>query len=379
MNGPGSITTVISDFGGVLTTPLVQSFAAVQDHTGVPFEELAKAMARIEQEDGAHPLYELEKGNLTEVDFLQKLGDALEPALGHRPELHRFREIYFDALHPNEPMIELMREAKSSGRRMGMLTNNVREWESLWRAMLPVDEIFEVVVDSGFVGMRKPDREIYELTLERLEGVPAEECLFIDDVDVNCAAARKLGMSTVHYRNNDQAIPEIREALVAGCLVVGAVAIPHVELHRLPAELYHAGWREPLQHQVQGALLGDPLLEGLLAPEAGGELEGLAAVVPERVERPHQEVAIGDGLPHLHRAVPGCQHRDVVLVELRDRFGVVLLELLVRDFVDPGTDSLSEQLAAGLTAYRIGDRPDGVGWVYEAKCHLGASVSTLEV
>ena len=213
MNGPGSITTVISDFGGVLTTPLVQSFAAVQDHTGVPFEELAKAMARIEQEDGAHPLYELEKGNLTEVDFLQKLGDALEPALGHRPELHRFREIYFDALHPNEPMIELMREAKSSGRRMGMLTNNVREWESLWRAMLPVDEIFEVIVDSGFVGMRKPDREIYELTLERLEGVPAEECLFIDDVDVNCAAARKLGMSTVHYRNNDQAIPEIREAL----------------------------------------------------------------------------------------------------------------------------------------------------------------------
>jgi len=209
----GSITTVISDFGGVLTSPLVQSFAAVQDDTGVPFEELAKAMARIEQEDGAHPLYELEKGNLTEVDFLRKLGDALEPALGHRPELHRFREIYFDALHPNEPMIALMREAKSSGRRMGMLTNNVREWESLWRAKLPVDEIFEVVVDSGFVGMRKPDREIYELTLERLEGVQAEECLFIDDVDVNCAAARKLGMSTVHYRSNDQAIPEIREAL----------------------------------------------------------------------------------------------------------------------------------------------------------------------
>jgi len=213
MNGPGSITTVISDFGGVLTSPLVQSFAAVQDHTGVHFEELAKAMARIEQEDGSHPLYELEKGNLTEVDFLRKLGDALEPALGHRPELHRFREIYFDALHPNEPMIALMREAKSSGRRMGMLTNNVREWESLWRAKLPVDEIFEVVVDSGFVGMRKPDREIYQLTLERLEGVRAEECLFIDDVDVNCAAARKLGMSTVHYRSNDQAIPEIREAL----------------------------------------------------------------------------------------------------------------------------------------------------------------------
>jgi epoxide hydrolase-like predicted phosphatase len=212
MSEAGRITTVISDFGGVLTTPLVQSFAAVQDETGIAFEELAQAMARIDSEDGAHPLYELEKGNLTEADFLQKLGDSLEPVLGHRPELHRFSEIYFDALHPNEPMIELMREAKEGGHRMGMLTNNVREWEPLWRSMLPVDEIFEVVVDSGFVGCRKPDREIYEITLERL-GVTSEECLFIDDIDVNCDAARELGMSAVHYQHNDQAIPEIRNAL----------------------------------------------------------------------------------------------------------------------------------------------------------------------
>ena len=207
------ITTVISDFGGVLTTPLVQSFAAVQDHTGIPFEELAKAMSRIEEEDGKHPLYELEMGKLTEVEFLSKLGDALEPELGHRPELHRFREIYFEALHPNPPMIDLMREAKASRRRMALLTNNVREWEPLWRSMLPVDEIFEVVVDSGFVGCRKPDREIYDLTLERLDGVQAEECLFIDDIDVNCTAARELGMSAVHYQHNDQAIPEIRGVL----------------------------------------------------------------------------------------------------------------------------------------------------------------------
>jgi putative hydrolase of the HAD superfamily len=207
------ITTVISDFGGVLTSPLIQSFAAVQDETGVPFEELVNAMTRIGEEDGRHPLFELETGKLTEADFLRKLGDALEPVLGHRPELHRFREIYFDALHPNEPMIDLMREAKNCGHRMGMLTNNVREWEPLWRTMLPVDEIFEVVVDSGFVGLRKPDREIYDLTLERLGGPKPEECLFIDDTDVNCDAARDLGMSAVHYRDNDQAIPEIRGVL----------------------------------------------------------------------------------------------------------------------------------------------------------------------
>ena len=213
MSDPSRITTVISDFGGVLTTPLIQSFAAVQDQTGVPFEELAKGMARIQEEDGNHPLFELEKGRLTEADFLRKLGDTLEPVLGHRPELHRFREIYFDALHPNEPMIDLMREAKAGGYRMGLLTNNVREWEPLWRTMIPVDEIFEVVVDSGFVGMRKPDREIYDLTLERLGGPVPAECLFIDDTDVNCDAARELGMSAVQYRDNDQAIAEIRAAL----------------------------------------------------------------------------------------------------------------------------------------------------------------------
>jgi putative hydrolase of the HAD superfamily len=213
MRETGRITTVISDFGGVLTTPLIQSFAAVQDETGVPFEELVNAMTRIAEDEGRHPLFELETGKLSEADFLRKLGDVLEPVLGHTPELHRFREIYFDALHPNEPMIDLMRKAKDRGFRMGMLTNNVREWEPLWRTMLPVDEIFEVVVDSGFVGMRKPDREIYDLTLERLGGPSPEECLFIDDTDVNCDAARELGMAAVHYRDNDQAIAEIRSAL----------------------------------------------------------------------------------------------------------------------------------------------------------------------
>jgi putative hydrolase of the HAD superfamily len=213
MSEPDRITTVISDFGGVLTSPLVQSFAAVQDETGIPFEELVKAMARVQEVEGRHPLFELETGRITEADFLGKIGDALEPALGHKPELHRFREIYFDALHPNEPMIDVMRKAKEGGHRMGLLTNNVREWEPLWRSMLPVDEIFEVVVDSGFVGCRKPDREIYDLTLERLGGIAPGECLFIDDTDVNCDAARALGMSAVHYRDNDQAIGEIREAL----------------------------------------------------------------------------------------------------------------------------------------------------------------------
>ena len=203
---------VISDFGGVLTTPLIQSFVAFQDQTGIAMETLGSAMQRIAERDGSHPLFELEKGELTEASFLERIADELEPELGHRPEMHRFSEIYFDALEPNPPMIELMRELKGRGLRMALLTNNVREWEPLWRSMIPIDALFEVVVDSAFVGCRKPDPKIYQITLERI-GLAGNDCLFVDDVEVNCDAARELGMTAVHFQVNEQAIEEIRAAL----------------------------------------------------------------------------------------------------------------------------------------------------------------------
>jgi putative hydrolase of the HAD superfamily len=198
----------------VLTTPLLNSFMAFQDQTGISGEVLGRAMARIAERDGAHPLFELEMGKLTESEFLARLSDELTSELGHRPEMHRFKEIYFDALDPNDPMIELMRGLRDRGFRMALLTNNVREWEPLWRSMLPVDEIFELVVDSAFVGMRKPDPGIYRLCVERLgDGIAPAECLFVDDVEVNVAAARDLGMAAVHFRDNAQAIAEVEEAL----------------------------------------------------------------------------------------------------------------------------------------------------------------------
>jgi putative hydrolase of the HAD superfamily len=171
-------------------------------------------MQRIAERNGEHPLFELERGRMSEADFLADLSRELEPELGRRPQLHRFSEIYFDALEVNEPMIGVMRDARDRGYRTALLTNNIREWEPLWRAMLPVDEIFDVIVDSAFVGMRKPEPEIYELTVERLDdGIEVAECLFVDDVEVNVHAAEALGMQTVHFQSNDQAIPEIRAAL----------------------------------------------------------------------------------------------------------------------------------------------------------------------
>lgn len=206
------IKAIVSDFGGVLTTPLIESFMAFQDQTGITTEVLGKAMQAATEANSENPLFEMERGEITEDAFLALLTEQLEPLLGHPPEMHRFREIYFEALDSNPPMIDLMRELKGEGYRMAMLTNNVREWEPLWRSMLPVDEIFETVVDSGFVGCRKPESRIYELTLERL-GEPAEVCLFVDDVLVNCEGARKAGLHAVHFQDNEQAIGEIRAAL----------------------------------------------------------------------------------------------------------------------------------------------------------------------
>jgi putative hydrolase of the HAD superfamily len=81
--------------------------------------------------------------------------------------------------------------------------------------MAPIDEIFELVVDSAFVGVRKPDPEIYELALQGL-GLAGEACLFVDDLERNCVAARAAGMQTVRYRDAEQAIAEIRAALNGG-------------------------------------------------------------------------------------------------------------------------------------------------------------------
>jgi epoxide hydrolase-like predicted phosphatase len=206
------VEAIICDFGGVLTSPLIDGFTAFEETSGISVEQLGIAMGKIWERDGAHPLFELETGRMTEAAFLGGLADELTAQLERPVRLDGFAEAYFRHLHPNERMIDHMRSLHARGYRMAICTNNVREWDALWRAKLPVEEIFSVVVDSGFVGMRKPEPEIYALTLERL-GVTAAASLFIDDVELNCAAARELGLRAVWFRSTDQAIEEIERAL----------------------------------------------------------------------------------------------------------------------------------------------------------------------
>jgi putative hydrolase of the HAD superfamily len=206
------VGAVISDFGGVLTSPLLGSFQAFQESSGISLEELGRAMAAMAAHRGINPLFELETARITEAQFLTELAGRLTEQLGRPVTLDGFGESYFANLEPNEPMIDFMRNLRERGYKLAICTNNVREWEPLWRRMLPVDEIFDVVVDSAFVGTRKPEARIYELTLARL-GVDAAAAVMIDDIEINCQAARELGIRAVWFQHAEQAIAETEAAL----------------------------------------------------------------------------------------------------------------------------------------------------------------------
>jgi putative hydrolase of the HAD superfamily len=207
------IKALISDFGGVLTSPLLGALERFNDHLGLTGEEFGRAMALAMQEHGEHPLFALERGEITEAEFLARLERGLAETAGITVSLHGFGARLMDALAPNHELFDHYRTLRRDrALRFALCTNNVREWEPLWRFKLPIDELFEVVVDSGFVGLRKPDPAIYRLTCERL-GVAPERCLFVDDVEVNCTAAAELGMAAVLFRSSEQAIAEMREAL----------------------------------------------------------------------------------------------------------------------------------------------------------------------
>jgi putative hydrolase of the HAD superfamily len=203
------IQAVISDFGGVLTVPLLGAFEEIQEGTSVPPEAYGEAMAHALRGDGVHPLFALERGEITEAEFLARLERGLAETAGITISLHGFGARLMDALAPNHELFDHYRTLRRDrGLRFALCTNNVREWEPLWRSKLPIDELFEVVVDSAFVGTRKPEPEIYAITLERL-GLPGEACAFVDDLEVNVDAAREAGMHGIVFRDTAQAIAEL--------------------------------------------------------------------------------------------------------------------------------------------------------------------------
>jgi len=202
------IKAVISDFGGVVTLPLIEGFKRAHAEIGVPIEALAAAMKLTASRNPEPPLWTLERGQLSEPDFLKGLEDALTEITGRPVSLDGYGARLMGELEPNEPLLARYRELRARGIRLAILTNNVREWHDIWRTAFDIDALFELVVDSAFEGTRKPEPRIYEITLERL-GLEARDCAFIDDVDVNVTAANELGLHGIHFRTTDQVIAEL--------------------------------------------------------------------------------------------------------------------------------------------------------------------------
>jgi putative hydrolase of the HAD superfamily len=206
------IEVVVSDFGGVISTPLAAAFASFQDHSGIETGQLGTALSKLAMTRGSNPLFELECGRMSEPEFLRMLGEQLTQDLGRDIEMHEFSDRYWSALETNHDMVDWLHSAKARGLRLALLTNNVREWEPRWRTMAPIDDLFEVIVDSAFVGVRKPDPRIYEITTQRLECEP-DACVLIDDMARNCDAARSLGWSAVQFTETAPTLAELEELL----------------------------------------------------------------------------------------------------------------------------------------------------------------------
>jgi len=143
-------------------------------------------------EDTDHPWHRLERGEVTLEDARAALTRlASERGLDLDPVDMLFRLSRED--HQRQAVVERARAIRAVGIRTALVTNNVVEFGEGWRSLVPVDELFEVVVDSCHAGVRKPDARIFHLALEAL-GVAADRAAYLDDHPANVEAAEALGM-----------------------------------------------------------------------------------------------------------------------------------------------------------------------------------------
>jgi len=191
------IDAVLFDYGGVFTA---SPFSAADDFcakVGLTREQLFHVIFGPYDRDTDHPWHRMERGEL-----------AIELARDEIRELSRQRGTDIDLFEffmaigsissgVIEPMIDCVRRLKADGLRTAIVTNNIAEFSEHWRKSLPLDELFDVVVDSSQVGLRKPDPRIFALTLERLGGIEASRAAFLDDFPGNVAAARDLGFHAI--------------------------------------------------------------------------------------------------------------------------------------------------------------------------------------
>jgi putative hydrolase of the HAD superfamily len=203
MPGNASLTGLLVDFGGVLTTSVWDSFADFCRSKDL--EEHAVMRLFREDPDALADLRRLETGDLEEAEFERRFAKRLGLA-----EASDLIDSMFRGMQPAPQMIEAVRIARGSGVRTGLVTNS---WSTSHYDRGLLRELFDAVVISAEVGLHKPQPEIYLLAAERLEQDP-EQCVFVDDLRENCAGAEAVGMTSVLHRSADETMARLRELLV---------------------------------------------------------------------------------------------------------------------------------------------------------------------
>lgn len=208
------VETVIFDYGGVFSTPVFRNLDGFETQMGYrpgSVNELLFGEAAYVSGGGGDPSdgaptgsevadwHRLERGELSFAEYIDGLVARAPDVLGAPLDMGAYQRFLGEMpLGVQWPIVHRARRLQAQRLRLGLLTNNVAEFGDTWRATFPVDELFEVVVDSSAVGMRKPDPEIYLLTCERM-GVHPEAAVFIDDNLDNCRAADALGIESVQF------------------------------------------------------------------------------------------------------------------------------------------------------------------------------------
>lgn len=162
--------------------------------------------------DGDHPWHRLERGEISLAEYVPSVVAAAEAA-GITLDFERLRG-FNERMTVNAAVAGRARRLRADGYRTALVTNNIRELASGWRALLDVDALFDVVVDSSEVGARKPNPAIFGIALERLGGVAPGRAVFLDDAPGNVAGAVAAGLHAILVDDPAEALREL-DALLA--------------------------------------------------------------------------------------------------------------------------------------------------------------------
>jgi putative hydrolase of the HAD superfamily len=208
---PHCRSALLVDFGGVLTTSVTRSFRAVCTELGLP-PELAKEAfleAYASGHEGDGPVHRMEKGEISVDEFAAGLAQIMSERAGVDVPPEGLVAKLFSLMELDEAMFSAVAGARRAGIRTGLLSNS---WGSENYPHHRFPELFDALVISGDVGIRKPDPAIFALGAERL-GVQPQACVFIDDLDKNIEAAEEAGMAGILHRSAALTIPQMAALL----------------------------------------------------------------------------------------------------------------------------------------------------------------------